>query len=120
LGRMKQANKIVALPTSLCYEPWTLDLPKQIRSNRKLSFDMTENRVNQIVKENLGSFPRIHTHSLRHFRATHLVSQYNFDPYYLSAYCGWSFRTGFGNLGMPSGELDVYLHLQWRRISRSC
>jgi len=119
--RIKRRNnqpyyKIIALPTHPRYEPWTLDLIKWLRDNRRLSFDLTRNRVYTIVRKWLSPLdPKVRTHSLRHWRITHLVTEYDFTPYEITAYAGWTFKTGFSQMGMNSGTLDAYLHLIWKQ-----
>lgn len=114
--KQKMVHKIIALPCSQQFEPWTMDLLKHIKKYGCLSFNLTRHWINHIVRENLRELdPKIHSHSLRHFRITHLVSHYGFDPFDITAYSGWTFRTTFGGMGMGSGQLDTYLHLAWRR-----
>jgi len=108
--------KIIALPCNPIYEPWTLDLLRYIKKNGTLGINLTRQRIWEIVKKSLKPFwPDVKTHSLRHWRLTHLAGHYNFDPYELVIYAGWTFRTGFSALGLPSGQLDTYLHLGWKR-----
>jgi len=112
--------KMVALPTLPKYEPWTLDLMKYIRKRGTLAFDFTRQTAWEIVTKRLGSLSSMlgtHTHSLRHFRLTHLVTEYNFDAFDLTSFAGWTFKTGLSRTGQgaASGQLDTYLHLAWRR-----
>ena len=110
--------KIIALPVNPQYEPWTIPLIKYIKENRSLSFNLTRQHIWRIVKENLKELDRdVHTHSLRHYRITHLHQIYDFDAWDLSAYAGWTVKTSLGRMGMPipSEQLDVYLHLSWKR-----
>ena len=112
----KTVKKIIALPTSPKYEPWTLELLKYLKEKQTLSFNLTPRSIRAIVKKELEHLdPEIHPHSLRHYRITHLVEVYDFDPYDITAYAGWTFRTGFGQLGFTTGKLDTYLHLAWKR-----
>lgn len=108
--------KVIALPCKPIYEPYTEELLRWIQKHRTLSFPITRRRVLQIVKENLKELdPNVRTHSLRHWRITHLVTQYQFDPYDLCAYAGWSLKHGFGTVGVPvSPQLDVYMHSAWQ------
>lgn len=57
------------------------------------------------------------THTLRHFRITYLITEYDFDPSDLCAYAGGTMKTGMGIAGMgaASGQLDVYAYLAWKR-----
>lgn len=116
-GQKKMLYKMVAIPTNPTYEPWTLDILKYLqRHQARLNFDLTRQRIFQIVRKNLGDhFNGIHPHSLRHFRLTHLVSHYHFDPYDVTAFAGWSYSTGFGGMGVASSQLDTYLHLSWQK-----
>lgn len=108
--------KICALPCSPEYEPWTLDLLKWLEKGRQLNFALTRQTVWKIVKKNLVVLDfSIHTHSLRHYRISHLVEHYGFDPYDITAYSGWTFKTTFGGMGMGSGQLDTYAHIAWRK-----
>ncbi|RLI19929.1 hypothetical protein DRO54_07395 [Candidatus Bathyarchaeota archaeon] len=108
--------KYIALPCNPFYEPWTVELLKYIKQFRSLTFNLTRQRIWQIVKSCLKPLdPEIHTHSLRHYRVTHLASFYNFDGWDLCIYAGWTFKTTMGRLGMPSGQLDIYAHLPWKR-----
>jgi len=120
--------RYVALPIHPSIEPWTGDLIKYMAKMRiennvplSLSINLTRTRVYQIVRERLypkfGIKPNREEHFcniLRHFRITHLVSEYNFSILDLVAYCGWSVKTAAGNMGMPSGQSNLYLHLKWR------
>lgn len=108
----RKVRKIIALPVDPQYEPWTPDLMYWCRDhNGVLAFHMTEQRVNQIVKANLRGLDRhISTKSLRHYRISHLAQYYDFQPYDLTAFAGWSYRGAFGSR-QPSGQLDTYLHL---------
>jgi len=119
LGKIKL--KIVALPISIKYEPWTLDLLKWISKNKgKLHFDLTRVRLWQILRENIsGILPkkdkRNMRNPLRHFRISHLIEYYGFDPYDLTSYVGWTVRSTFGQLGISaSPNIDAYAHLRWR------
>jgi len=110
--------KIIALPVNPKFEPWTIPLIKYIKENRSLSFNLTRQHIWRIVKENLKELDRdVHTHSLRHYRITHLLQVYDFDAWDLSSYAGWTVKTSLGRMGMPipSEQLDVYLHLSWKR-----
>ena len=114
-GKDDQVYKMIALPCSPKYEPWTVDLLKHIQERGRLAFDLTTRRVGQIVKRTFRDLDTmIHTHSLRHFRITHLVNAYGFEPYDLTAIAGWTYRTGLGHMGLGSGKLDAYLHLAWK------
>jgi integrase len=115
----QQIFKIIALPCNPEYEPWTLDLLRYItQKNRSLSFDLTRGRVYQIVKAALkGLDSKAHPHSLRHYRLTHLVLNYNFKDYEVTQIAGWTTRTGFSMLGSSaaaSPNIDIYLHLRWK------
>jgi hypothetical protein len=109
--------KVIALPTSKQFEPWTYDLLKYVNKTGQLSFNLTRQRVWQIVKANLSQLDsQVHPHSLRHWRISHLIENYNFDPYEVTTYSGWTIRSTFGQMGIQaSSNLDVYAHLAWRR-----
>jgi hypothetical protein len=117
--------KVIALPVNPMYEPWTLDIMKFIRDRKgDLSFPLTRHGVHWILRERLGKHifkrkagekqKRV-LNPLRHWRITHLAEIYDFDPYDLTVYAGWTFKTGFERIGMSSGQLDSYLHFAWRR-----
>jgi len=119
LDRFKKLQSVVKrAPVHPTYEPWTTDLLKWVQKDQqhKLSFDITRMTVQNIVKKNLTQFfPKIHAHSLRHFRITHLINEYDFTPYQITAYTGWSLKSTFGAMRVQaSSNLDIYAHLQWR------
>lgn len=115
-GTLKEMFKVIAIPTNQKYEPWTLELLKWLQKEKKLSFDYSRSGALGIVKSELWQLDKnIHTHSLRHYRISHLVERYNFDPYEITTYTGWTFQSTFGRMGVGSGQLDTYLHLTWRR-----
>jgi len=121
--------KTIALPCNPDYEPWTLDLLKFIQQQAKehkkdpewtwhkgLQLDMVRMTLQNIVKRNLKRlFPKIHVHSLRHFRCTHLILAYDFNPFQLACFAGWTLKTGFSGLGISSSSmLDTYTHIRWK------
>lgn len=110
-------TKIIALPCEDAYESWTRDLLKHYQLAGRLSFNLTRDGVRKILRKNLGSLlpPRL-KNPLRHFRVTHLITEYGFDPNDLTAYAGWTLKTGFGKAGvvLPSDQLGIYQHLRWR------
>lgn len=119
--RKQRANQLqlffksIALPTDPRYEPWTKDLMLYLKKRKNLNFDLCRGHVWRIVKQSpvLHQLdPEITTHSLRHYRITHLVEEYDFDRFDLIAVTGWSYKTG---LGIGSGQLDTYLHLRWKK-----
>lgn len=109
--------KTIALPCSKKYEPWTLDIINHLIAGGKLSFDMTRARPWNIVKEHLsGLDPHIHTHSLRHYRLTHLMSEYDFEPAHLSVMAGWTLKTAYGQVGIQtSSMMNTYVHIAWKK-----
>lgn len=108
--------KTVALPCDPKYEPWTLDLLKRIKKHKTLAFTLSRHTAWRLVRKNLSPLdPKIHTHSLRHYRISHLLNDYGFDAEDLVAYSGWSFKTVMGMKGMGAGQLDIYAHLAWKR-----
>ncbi len=119
-GTTKLVFKSIALPTSPTFEPWTIDLLKHIEQHGTLAFDYTRFNVNQVIHNNFRPLmPNISTmlNPLRHLRITHLVTEYGFNPYDITSYAGWTFKTTAGQMGMASasGQLDAYLHLAWRQ-----
>jgi integrase len=117
-GTRRVVYKMIALPTTPKYEPWTGSLLKHIEHHGNLNFDLSRQMVWAIVTRELHQLdPHIHTHSLRHYRISHLVENYNLDPFDLTAIAGWTFKTTLSAMGQggASGQLDTYLHLAWRR-----
>lgn len=94
-GKVKlKVFRVVALPCKLKYEPWIFDLIKHIKKNKKPSFDLTRQRVGQIVKEELRTLdPKVNPNKLRTYRIAHLVEEYGFDQYDLMAYLGMQIKT---------------------------
>jgi hypothetical protein len=108
--------KSVALPCDPQYEPWCLDLLKRIAKHKTLAFTVSRHTAWRLVRKNLSPLdPKIHTHSLRHYRISHLLNEYGFDAEDLVAYSGWSFKTMMGMKGMGAGQLDIYAHLAWKK-----
>lgn len=109
--------KQIGLPCNPKFEPWTIDLLKHISKHKQLTFPLTRQWAWQLVKENLQQLdPKIHTHSLRHYRITHLIDYYGFDPYEVTIYAGWTIKTTAGQMGISAGApIDIYTHLTWRR-----
>ncbi len=116
----KIALKVVALPTHMKYEPWTLDLLKWIKKQGNINFNLTRQRFGQILRENLsGILPRRNLHNLknppRHFRISHLIEYYQLDPYEIMSYTGWTIKSTFGQMGIAaSPNIDAYTHPRWR------
>jgi len=114
----ERVYKMIALPVNPKFEPWTLSLVRRIKEAGTLAFDMTDGNALYIVKKWFSrSYPDMTTHHLRHFRITHLAQEYDFDAFDLTCISGWTFKTGLAaaGQGMASGQLDVYLHLAWKR-----
>ena len=104
--------KLISLPLEEKFEPWAGELHEFLEVAKSQPFQITRQRIWQIVNNRLSLLdPKIHPHTLRHYRLTHLVENYGFDAYDLTVYAGWTFRTTFGQ----SGQLDTYLHLDWRK-----
>jgi len=102
-------------------EPWCLSVLKWLTNKKenteaKLSFDFVEMTAQNLVRKYLRRLdPKIHPHLLRHYRINHLIRNYNFSPYQISAYVGWSLKGVFGSMGMASSSnLDIYSHLSWQ------
>jgi integrase len=111
--KKKLVKKAIALPCDPRFEPWTLDLLTRIKNTGTINFDLTRTRVWQIVKKHLARIdPDVKTHSLRHYRLTHLVDLYGFSEMELIIYAGWTYSAAFGG---RAAMLDVYIHLDWRK-----
>lgn len=113
--------KVIALPCSLRYEPWTTDIIKYMLKNKgRLSFPITRARLWQILRKNLSDIlPRKDVHNvknpLRHFRISHLIEYYNMEPFELTTYAGWTAKSTFNQMGISaSSNLDHYAHLRWK------
>lgn len=106
--RKKTVYKLIALPLSETFEPWTKDLKEIIEMTGSLQVPLTRQRVFQICKEHL----HVNPHWLRHARLTHLAAHYGFNQIELVIYAGWTFGGAFGQTG---SMLDTYLHLDWRK-----
>jgi len=114
--KRKHVYKVVALPCDPKYEPWTVHLLRWFKEKNGLGFPITEMQVRRIVKKHLAILdPKVHPHSLRHWRATHLASYYDFDSWELCAYMGWSHKSMFTKIAMPVGKTDIYVHIAWKR-----
>lgn len=110
--------KVIALPCNPKFEPWTIPLIMRIKKAGTLAFSMTDGNVLRIVKKQFRkSYPDMNTHFLRHLRITHLADYYDFKGFDLTAISGWTHKTGMAatGQGMFSGQLDVYLHLSWKK-----
>jgi len=115
---IKAYYKYIALPIEPKFEPWTRSLIARITEEDRLSYDMTRFTVRRILKKRLGDMiPKRWKNPLRHFRITHLVTEYGFDPNDMTAYAGWTVKTGFGKVGftLPSDQLQIYQHYRWRQ-----
>lgn len=110
--------KTIGLPLNPAYEPWSLEIIKYIRRQGILRFDVSDRQVRKIGAKYLKKLfgERFRIHDLRHLRTTHLVSLYQFDPYEVASFTGWSIRTAFGGIGIGvSPMMDIYTHLAWQR-----
>ena len=114
--KRKRVYKVVALPCDPKYEPWTIHLLRWFKEKRGFGFPITESQVRRIVKKHLAILdPKVHPHSLRHWRASHLVWYYDFDTWELCTYMGWSYGSMFTKMAVPTGKSDIYVHLAWKR-----
>lgn len=123
---IKVKTKIVPIVCDLVAEPWCIDVLRWIQfqkgSPAALRFNFTEMTLQNIVRRNLAGFDycfkkpeRMHVHALRHFRITHLIQGYNFTPYQISAFTGWSIKSVSGQMGIQaSSNIDIYSHLMWK------
>ncbi|MHC3129846.1 MAG: site-specific integrase [Candidatus Bathyarchaeota archaeon] len=110
--------KVIGIPVMPNYEPFTEELLRWGVKHWSLSFPLTRRSVHRIVKQNLRRLdPKVSPQSLRHWRLTHLVTHYQFDPYDLTAYAGWSLQHGFGVTGgmAVSPQIDAYMHSAWQK-----
>lgn len=112
-------EKTIPIPINPKYEPWSKDIIQYILRNGVLRFDITDGMARSIARKYLkklfGDWFRFH--SLRHIRISHLIQYYNFDPYEISTFAGWSFRTAFAGMGIQASPmLDIYAHLSLNRI----
>lgn len=133
-GEPEVEYKIVALPESPRYEPWTVDVMEWAARNKRIvmskktgkqdwmldpSFNLTPRTINTIVGKFIAESFGIDDMSsikniLRHIRLTHLRRAYRFDPFDLSLYSGQSLKTSFEKFGQSvSTSLEPYLDLPW-------
>ena len=119
--------KAIALPICNVYEPWVKDLLRYYQKNHRLSFDYSRQELRKIIQRNLkGIVPKAAitakggSHAvkniLRHYRISHLIEYYNFNPVDITAYTGWTATTAFAAAGQTGGSnmVDEYLHLTWK------
>ena len=115
LGNPNLENfRVVALPCDLDFEPWSLDLLRYLSANKRLSFDLTRQRVGQIVKNDLGMLDsNVSPNKLRVYRISHLVKEYGFDQIDLMAYLGIPMKLSreLADLNLP----DISPDLSWKR-----
>lgn len=106
--------KQAAIPTSSVFEPWCLDIMQHlVKQKGEPMFPFTRQVAWHILRKNLCPLdPKIHPHSLRHYRLTHLAEYYGFDQLDLLTLSGW---TASGGMGRGAAMLDTYLHLDWKR-----
>jgi hypothetical protein len=121
LGEM--TLKIIALPCSSKFEPWTQDIlgyALQTKMQVFLKFDLTRSRVWQIERRWLDPFLKAKSkrnvrNPLRHFRITHLIENYNLNDHDIQLISGWTFSTAAGMFGIvASPQIGEYAHLKWR------
>ena len=110
--------KTIAIPSYPIYEPWVVQdiLPWVVKKkDRKMGFDLNRMTVLGIIKDEFKPYHLdVHPHSLRHFRLSHLSSYYGFGVMELIQTAGWSYKSGLRSAGLPSGQLDTYLHANWK------
>jgi hypothetical protein len=128
----------IALPPD--YEPWAKELYEYFQQfGDKYVFPMTRQELWELAKPYFAdlsyrvyrypyvdratkqlvwrpSHDRSFTlHAFRHLRAVELVEYYGFDALNLTAYCGWTIRSGQAGFGMSvSPVMARYLHLSWQ------
>jgi len=117
----KVKTRITPIILDPAAEPWCLSILRWLTNKKenkehKLSFDFVEMTGQNICKRYLTRLdPKIHPHLLRHYRVNHLIRNYNFSPYQVASYVGWSLKSVFGSMGQQvSSNLDIYSHLQWK------
>jgi integrase len=115
--------KIVPIVCDPVVEPWSLDILKWIRDQKTekaraeaLRFHFTEMTAQNIVKKCLNQVdPKVHPHSLRHYRITHLIRCYGFSPYQITCFTGWSLKSVTAQMGISaSSNVEIYAHLKWQ------
>jgi len=121
----KVKMKLVPIVCDAAAEPWSIDILKWIRDQKPknneavdkcLRFNFCEMTAQNIVKKCLRQLdPKIHPHSLRHYRVTHLIKSYGFSPYQISCFTGWSLTSVTAQMGMrASSNVEIYAHLKWK------
>lgn len=112
----KVRTRYVPIPCTKQIEPWSEGILRWISEKRELKFDFTRRTALNIIKKNLKELdPKIHCHSLRHYRVNHLMMYYGFDPTEISSFVGWSLKTTYGSIGQAvSSNVDFYSHLSWK------
>ena len=113
-------KRIVAFPIGE-YEPWTIEIAKHVQAlqpNEPI-LDMERhtltNRISRagfyasLKEEDKVSDPH---NPLRHYRLTHLIDNYAFDPYQIRTFFGWSPNTTLKASG-GSSISRKYEHLNW-------
>jgi hypothetical protein len=125
LIKKKVKMKVVPIILSPNIEPWGIDLANWIQAKNRspcaFQFPWTEGTCQNIVRRNLSHFDpcfekpkRMHCHALRHFRITSLIQDYQFSPYQVSNFVGWSLTNTSRRMGIQSSSnLDTYSHLLW-------
>jgi len=70
----------------------------------EMLFGISTRQIRKIGRKYLNS----RTHSLRHSRATHLITMFNFGIFELRFFMGWS----------STEPAEVYVHLDWRSYAK--
>ncbi len=119
--RERYPKRIVALP--LKYEPWAsniLAVANSVKDPSKFLIPNTRKEIWQWISEvGLQGWKDKNGYNLknplRHIRANHLISYYQFTPIQLVTYFGWGHQT-LGNITgqATSPMLDWYLNLSWQ------
>lgn len=131
-AKKKGELRIIAIPRNPEYEPLMKEImdkiemrigmnkklfnitPRTLQAHVKHIFNELKYEIRRYYDPRTGSIVKSHfrtltPHSLRHFRATELVTKYGFTAIDLSVFCGWklSRTTGMSNV------MDRYMHLSY-------
>lgn len=111
LKRREEVQKVVALPLSGGFEPWTSGLSEFFSTLAPYEHLLPYPRW-RLVKwiKDAGLAQPGKSNPLRHIRLNHLTTYYGFDGDDRTVYAGWTFASG----SRTKGPQDEYLNLDWR------